>query len=79
MASANRFGPCNKVVRGMSMAEPHTISEFEATAMRIPAEGYELRLWRNGIYFIEAPSGEGTSVPEEAVAGALAKLFKTFF
>lgn len=61
------------------MSEPVSISELEATATRIPAEGYELRLWRDGTYFIEAPSGEGTSVPEEAVAGALADLFRKFF
>jgi len=28
---------------------------------------------------VESPSGEGTEVPEEAVAGALAELFRIFF
>jgi hypothetical protein len=31
------------------------------------------------MYFVESPSGEGTEVPEEAVAGALAELFRIFF
>lgn len=61
------------------MAEQRSITELQAAAKRIDAQHYELQLWPNGTYFVEAPSGEGTEVPEEAVAGALASLFKTFF
>lgn len=61
------------------MTEPLSISELEATAARMRAGSYELRLWSNGTYFLEAPSGEGTEVPEEAVEGAFADLFRRFF
>lgn len=61
------------------MSEQRTITELVETAWTIGAEGYQLQLWRNGTYFIESPGGEGTEVPEGAVAGALATLFKTFF
>lgn len=61
------------------MAEPLSISELERTAVRIAAGGFELRLWSNGTYLVEWPSGEATEVPEEAVAGALAELFRKFF
>ena len=61
------------------MSETRSITELRKTAWIIGAQGYQLRLWRNGTYFVEVPSGEGTEVPEEAVAGALAQLFKTFF
>lgn len=56
-----------------------TITELQAMAKKIDAQHYELQFWPNGIYFVEAPNGEGTEVPEEAVAGALAQLFRTFF
>lgn len=56
-----------------------TITELVAAAKKIDAQHYELQLWPNGTYFVESPSGEGTEVPEEAVAGALAQLFRTFF
>lgn len=62
----------------MSASLP-SIGELEETATAIDAQHYELRLWRNGTYLVRAPSGEATEVPEEAVAGALAQLFRTFF
>lgn len=61
------------------MAEPMTITELEARAIRIRADGYELRRWPNGTYLVEAPSGEATEVPEEALGGVLARLFEQFF
>ena len=61
------------------MSELKSIIELEAAGTRIRAGSYELRLWSNGTYFLESPSGEGTEVPEEAVEGALAHLFRIFF
>ena len=61
------------------MSEPKSITELVESAWVIGAQSYQLQLWRNGTYFVENPQGEGTEVPEEAVAGALAQLFKTFF
>lgn len=60
--------------------EKMSISELEANPFqRLRAGSHEIRLWRNGVYFLESPSGEGTEVPEEAVEGALAELFRKFF
>ena len=61
------------------MSELPSLSELRETAFIMRAEGYALEFWSNGTWFIEAPSGEGTEVTEEAVAGALASLFKIFF
>lgn len=61
------------------MTEMRTITELRHDAKRIDAQHYVLEIWPNGTYFVESPSGEGTEVPEEAVAGALAQLFRTFF
>jgi hypothetical protein len=61
------------------MSTPLSISELEATATRIRAGGFELRYWRNGSYLVQWPGGESTEVPEEAVAGVLAELFRKFF
>lgn len=61
------------------MTKPMTISELRRRAKYFRCEGYTLEFWANGTWFIEAPSGEGTEVPEEAVAGVLAQLFNKFF
>lgn len=61
------------------MADPMSITELEARAHKVAAQGFELRAWPNGMYLVESPSGEATEVPEEAVAGALAELFRRFF
>jgi hypothetical protein len=55
------------------------ISELRDQADHVEAQSYTLERWPNGLYFIEAPNGEGTEVPEEAVAGVLAELFRKFF
>lgn len=56
-----------------------SISELREQADYVEAQGYTLERWPDGLYFIEAPNGEGTEVPEEAVAGVLAELFRKFF
>lgn len=56
-----------------------SITELEANAVRIRAGSHELRLWPDGTYFLEAPTGEGTELPEEAIEGAFAELFRRFF
>lgn len=61
------------------MSELRSITELQAMAKKVDAQHWELQAWPNGIYFVEAPSGEGTEVPEEAVVGALAELFRIFF
>lgn len=61
------------------MKEPTTIAEIRETADEVEASNYTVQRWLNGIYFIEAPNGEGTEVPEEALGGALAELFRKFF
>lgn len=61
------------------MSEQRSISELQAMAKKVDAQHWVLQAWPNGIYFVEAPNGEGTEVPEEAVAGALAELFRIFF
>lgn len=61
------------------MTEPLSITELRASAQYVEVQGYTLEWWADGTYFIEAPNGEGTEVPEEAVAGALAELFRKFF
>jgi hypothetical protein len=61
------------------MTDPTPISVLVDTAIKFETGGYELQRWANGILFLEAPNGEGTEVPEEAVAGALAELFRKFF
>jgi len=58
---------------------PETIFNLRVHSKNVDAQRWRLERWPNGAYFIEAPSGEGTEVPEEAVAGALAQLFTTFF
>jgi hypothetical protein len=61
------------------VSDMRSIAELQAMAKKIDAQHWELQYWPNGIYFVESPSGEGTEVPEEAVAGALAELFRIFF
>lgn len=61
------------------MSASRSISEFEATAKCIRAGGFELRYWANGTYLVRWPGGESTEVPEEAIAGVLAELFRKFF
>ena len=63
----------------MVSAETVSITGLEASAKVIEAQNYALRLWVNGTYLVRHPSGEATEVPEEAVAGALDKLFRKFF
>lgn len=61
------------------MTEPKTVLQLRMTADCIRAGGYSVEYWNNGVYFIEAPNGEGTEVPEEALGGVLAELFRKFF
>lgn len=61
------------------MTESPTLTQLRMTSEQIDAQGFTLEYWQNGVYFIQAPNGEGTEVPEEAVAGALAQLFRKFF
>lgn len=63
----------------MSESAGVTITELTSTAVGVDAQGYRIEIWNNGIYFVYAPNGEGTEVPEEAVAGVLAELFRKFF
>ena len=56
-----------------------SISELVTNARAIRAQGFTLQYWANGTYFVEQPNGEGTEVPEEAVAGVFAELFRKFF
>jgi len=56
-----------------------SLTELREHADYVEAQGYTLERWGNGTYFVEAPNGEGTEVPEEAVAGAIAELFRRFF
>lgn len=59
--------------------EPLSITELRKRARFLRVEGYTLEFWPNGTWFLEAPSGEGTELPEAAIGGAFAKLFKKFF
>lgn len=59
--------------------EKLSISELEAGATGLSAQGYDIEQWSNGTWFVRTPQGEGTEVPEEAVAGAIAELFRKFF
>lgn len=61
------------------MSKPLAITELRRQSKEVSAQGYTLEYWPDGTYFVEAPSGEGTQVAEEAVAGVLAELFRKFF
>ena len=56
-----------------------SISELLAGATGLSAQGYDIEQWPDGTWFVRTPQGEGTEVPEEAVAGAIAELFRKFF
>lgn len=67
------------IPRESRVANEHTIEQLRESADYVEAGGYTVERWHNGIYFIEAPNGEGTEVPEEAIGGMLAQLFRQFF
>ena len=59
--------------------EQLSLSELMDGAVGLSAQGYDLEQWSNGTWFVRTQQGEGAEVPEEAVAGALADLFRRFF
>lgn len=65
--------------RQVCIAEPLSITELLNGATGLTAQGFSIEQWSNGTWFVRTPQGEGTEVPEEAVAGAIANLFKVFF
>jgi hypothetical protein len=56
-----------------------SITELAANAPTVHVLGYSLAQWSDGTYFIEAPSGEGTSVSPVELAGLLKYLFERSF
>lgn len=61
------------------MSDLRTITELVDSAVRIESGGYSVERWDNGVLFVNAPSGEGTQIPEYAMTAALTVLFKDFF
>ena len=73
------MGPRSALAEEGSGIEPPSLAELREEADYVEANNYAVERWSNGVFFDEAPSGEGTEVPEEAVAVKIAELFRTFF
>jgi len=61
------------------MADLPTITELRETAARIEVGNFTLEHWRDGTYFLESPTGEGTQVTKDLLEYHLRHLFRECF